>query len=126
MIVVCATLINPEDNDVITVGREYMVLQVSCNRYEKEDLDVQYTIVGNNSSTPLSFRAKDFEIVDNRIPSSWGMKYTKNHQLWIGPIRWMDESLWQDSFWEDYWADDEKAKKVFEEEVTIMSFFSRN
>jgi hypothetical protein len=116
MKVICNALLTPEDKDFLTIGKEYLVLEVLMI----ENV-VKYRINRDDGGTPVAFKAEQFDITDNKIPSSWIIDYTENNQLWIAPQRWLDDSLWQYSFWEDLLSDtSSEAEKVYQEEVQKM------
>lgn len=114
MKIICKKLVNPGDENILTIGKEYLVLEILFIE------EMEYQIICDDER-PITLSINQFEITDGTIPKNWIVSYTKNGQLWISPARWADDSLWQYSFWEDYYGEnDEKAKIVFEEEVAIM------
>jgi hypothetical protein len=122
MKVICKKIIQLESEDILIIGEEYLVLELLVI-----DGIINYRIKMNNNSTPLSFNANQFEISDHRIPSTWAIDYTANNELWISPAKWLDDSLWKYSFWEDYFSHTSpEAEKVFKEEVKKMIEESNN
>ena len=66
-----------------------------------------------------------FKIIDPTLPSNWIFDVSPDAKyLNLAPARWLDDSLWQYSFWESYWDGDAeeqaKARKVFKEEYDKM------
>jgi hypothetical protein len=116
MKVICKKKEYPSDEGVLTIDKEYLVLEI----YFNDNDEVSYRIICDDSPTPTLISAKKFTILDNRLPSTWRAKY-ENEMFRIGPNKWLDDSLWQYSFWEEYCSDDDdNARYVFEEEVAIM------
>lgn len=106
-----------KQSDRLTVGKKYQVLELS--RSKKELL---YRIIddsGNIYFHPILVRSNEFEIVSFKIPPNWVIRVDDGECLQIGPKRWLDNSIWHYSFWEDWDEGCEKAMKCYEEELTI-------
>ena len=115
MRVLCMKHVKKSDEWSLTIGKEYLVLEILFIEGEPE-----YRTICDDGR-PFSFSASQFDITDSAIPTNWLAVKTEYGQLWLSPKRWADNSLWQYSFWEDYFSDDDvKAKQVFEEEVAKM------
>ena len=117
MKVICKEKRYPSDEWALTINKEYLVLEIFMIKGVLE-----YRIIPDDQGTPISSDADQFTISDNRVYSNWVTDFDKKrNEFWISPARWMDNNLWQYSFWEDLCGDeDEKAKQVFEEEVAKM------
>jgi hypothetical protein len=87
---------------------EYVVLEIFFDK-----TGAVYRILTENSVMPTLHSADLFEIVSNKIPSSWvaAMGRERGFYLEIAPIRWTTQG-----FWEDYSNQDSTAEKIFEEE----------
>jgi hypothetical protein len=80
--------------------------------------DVVYRILTEDKpQTPTLHSAMLFEIVSNRIPSSWvvSMGRARGFYIEMAPARWTGPG-----FWEDYFNQDPKAEKIFEQERQKM------
>lgn len=122
MIVECIQIIDNNGQKVdkdygfgLRVGKRYLILEVYIIMDESR---ISYRILDHG--LPRSEDHKQFKIVDDKIPSSWVIEQIGTN-LYFGPKKWMDDSLWKYSFWEDYhsWENPE-AEKCFQEEVALM------
>ena len=115
MKVKCVKFIRPGDENFLTIGKEYLVLELSVRPNES-----QYRVV-SDFGTPILCSIENFTITNQNISKNWIAQSYSNYYFSMSPQRWEDDSLWRDSFWEDYFSDDDaKAKQVFEEEVAKM------
>jgi hypothetical protein len=118
MKVICKEKKYPSDEWVLTIDKEYLVLEILIIKGISK-----YRIIPDDEGMPISSNADQFNISDNRMYSDWITYFNnKRNELWIAPARWLDEKAWKYSFWEDLCGDDDvKAKQVFSEEVEKMS-----
>ena len=115
MKVKCVKFIRPGDENFLTIGKEYLVLGLSITLNESK-----YRII-SDFGTPILCSIENFTITNQNISKNWIAQSYANNSFSMLPKRWADNSLWQYSFWEDYFSDDDaKAKQVFEEEVAKM------
>ena len=113
MRVVCQKIVNPatleieERNPWISVGREYVVLEILAvpGSYIHLRIDL-------DSSVSSVWDAAMFETIDQSVPSNWVVEIASDGQLSIGPARWIEAG-----FWERYFEGDELAIGIFEREV---------
>jgi len=108
---------NPEDGDVfsrITIGKEYDVLAIefysATASLSKKDF-VLYRIIDDEQMV-MPYPALYFEIVSGDIPSSCIAYRDRDNSYNIMPRTWTYES-----FWEDLYDDDNKAKEEFKKEM---------
>ena len=110
-----------ENNDFFKKGSTYLALEVFIDFNKNIIYGIQNP---QNNRVVIAGKAEKFEMIDSSIPSSWGIK-VDNEKLFLGPKRWLDDNLWNDSFWEDYYGVNgniptEEAVRVFKEELEIM------
>ena len=124
MIVECLNIIDPNTNldsnlnkDFgFEVGKKYLVIEIFVINLEEGFVFILY----NGDATPLVANHRQFKIIDNKISSNWIIKF-ENQKFFLGPNKWLDRSLWRDSFWEDYHSCEiPEAEKCFQEEVALM------
>jgi hypothetical protein len=91
----------------LTIGKTYDVLVV-C--WERQSLKFCIFADDPGGSPPL-FPAYDFEIIDGSIPQNW-IANMKGTAFELSPARWCE-----DWFWESFHNREEKAVRVFKEEL---------
>ena len=116
-------LVTPLNNvDTLLIkGTKYLVLDISVTKGNKINYGIQDP---EDSETVISVDSENFEIIDSSIPWNWSIE-VNNGKVFLGPKRWLDDNLWNDSFWEDYYGVNgniptEEAVRVFKEELEIM------
>lgn len=127
MIVKCLKLYNLNTNtykdDVssgaLSVGNIYNVLEIYINNSE-----ILYRVISDDSgaySFPILVRAIDFEVISYNIPSNW-KTYSRDleYGISISPSKWVDDDLWEYSFWQEYDESTAKVIKCFNEELIII------
>lgn len=114
MKVECIDFTEPGDTNCFTPYKKYLVLEL----YVTPD-GSKYTVIPN-FGTPILCSINKFKVIDSRIPRNWIVKDNGNESILLSPYKWIDDSLWRYSFWEDYYDDDEEAIRVFQEEVDKM------
>ena len=96
-------------------GYHYNVLEV------KLDKDgISYRINTDRSgldSCSVIVLAKDFEIVSANIPDNWILD---KEFAELSPQKWSDMSLWEESFWQDYFEDLPKAISCYRDEIKTI------
>lgn len=123
MIVKCIDIYNEStkqylyDNtdSYLTKNHHYNVLEIMFTTR-----GIYYRIISDRAGMrSISFitRAKDFEIVSNKIPPSWILDKKFSD---LSPASWMDISLWQESFWQDLDANRPKAVQCYRDEIKAM------
>lgn len=107
---------NESENHSLTIDKEYIVLEISfINKSVKLRLIC-------DTGTPAIFDLNLFQVTSSKIPSNWVIKFEEEY-IKLSPEKWINNDLWQYSFWESYFDDGEeelKAIKVFEEEKKII------
>lgn len=104
----------------VALGYHYNVLEVIITGQE-----VFYGLLADQhgmDGNPILVRSEDFEVVSANVPSNWKLNDQDQNHLKLSPVTWSDNSLWIDSFWEEYHNSTPRTLKCFEEElVTILS-----
>lgn len=117
-----------QDNKIyLTPGNVYQVLAIDIEMYnEKPSLNLR--IMDDLNETPGRYSIDLFEIVSNKIPSSWQIEYNSHRLFRLEPGLWLDEDKWKDkhSFWEAYFDDDKEAILIFEQEKEKMELEDKN
>lgn len=109
----CQKIVNPvtlevEDrNPWISVGQEYVVLEILAVPGSYVHLRIHL-----DSPVPSVWDAAMFETVDRSIPSNWVVDVDREGQVSMGPDTWI-----RSGFWESYFDADEAALAVFEREL---------
>jgi len=73
MKVLCIRRINPitdektDSDSWLTIGKSYTVLSVSFELQR----GMSYRILADDHKTPVLFDARQFEIIDHKIPTNW-------------------------------------------------------
>ena len=125
MIVKCKAIFNQNTNEYLEIdpfgdliqGYHYNVLAI-----ELSNDGISYRINTDRDgllSCSIPVLAKDFEIVSTNIPDNWILN---KEFAELSPQKWSDISLWEESFWQDYFEDLPKATSCYREEIkTIVS-----
>jgi len=96
----------------ITIGKEYIVLEVSVN----PGREIYYRLVGDNlDESPGLYDAIQFEVTSNKIPSTWKIRQSSNVELDLGPEPWQIRG-----FWEDCYNSDSKSLEIYRREARII------
>ncbi len=110
MKVKCIKLISPHTQEIIescpwlTIGRIYHVLEVS---FEQKGV-LKFRFLGDDKITPALHDAQQFELVSNKIPEEWCVKFVPDSFLELTPKAWA-----YDNFWEDYFNGEPEAERIF-------------
>jgi hypothetical protein len=59
-------------------------------------------------ATAVLFPASDFDVIDDDLPSAWGVKVDLNGYIELAPREWL-----KDGFWERYHDGDPEAEAAF-------------
>ncbi|MBN8828208.1 MAG: hypothetical protein J0H68_05830 [Sphingobacteriia bacterium] len=103
------------DNCWITLGKEYLVISMDASI----NGPIRFMIIANYGSRVV-FDSSLFKATCPKIPSNWICKFNDEYIL-MGPEKWLDNSLWEYSFWESYDSlTCPEAEKVFKEELEKM------
>ncbi len=95
----------------LTVGKEYIVLEVAVGADEQ----MTYRLV-SDSGTPAIFKALQFEVVSELVPSNWKVSIQKEYgAIDISPAAWRENDFWGAFFDDEPWA-----KEVYEKELAII------
>ena len=120
MKVLCRKIISPtgkdlgEDSPWLKLNEEYIVLAIVM----AEKCGLQIYIQTEDHDEPHFFSISGFEIINQNIPSSWIAKYIEVHErkvMKMLPLSWS-----YDSFFEDMENQEEKAIKLYNQEVEQM------
>jgi hypothetical protein len=96
----------------LTIGKEYVVLEVEVNSLEK----TFYRLIGDNDNKmPALYNASQFEIVDGGMPKNWEVSQLSDGTLIICPKVWQEPG-----FWEDCYDHDPKALEIYKREARII------
>lgn len=112
MKVKCIKLIDPNTGEpvdsrpLLTIGRIYHVLEVFCD----EQHPLTFRFLGDDKMSPALFDANQFELVSNKIPEEWCVKFVPGSYFKLTPKAWAN-----DGFWEDYSDCDAEAERIFNE-----------
>ena len=116
MIVRCVNIFNEhtkefqETSRSLTIGKEYIVLEVDVVTSRR----VNYRLISDDGHTPALFNSKQFEIVNNKIPSNW-IVYQ------IGELLSFTAKSWSElGFWEDYFNMVSEAIDTYEREKEFI------
>ncbi|MBN2655262.1 MAG: hypothetical protein JXR79_09170 [Nitrospirae bacterium] len=94
-----------ENNTAITLGKEYVVLDIAISVHGMEELLIQR----DSDKIPAVFPMSMFEITDPRLPKSWIVRTTSGGRLRFEPPEFGGD------FWDFYHDGDEATEKLFEE-----------
>ena len=99
----------------LTIGKEYIVLEISCS-VKANSNNIAYRLVGDDpSKSPAIFNAKQFEIISNTQPKNWITTIGKNGFIEIGPKSWQTPN-----FWESCYDLDKDALEIYKREAQII------
>ncbi len=127
MIVKCTMLHNSytgkyEDgctNEYLTKGAHYNVLEIIF-----QHSTIEYRVLSDDNGIrhfPILVNAKDFEMVSPILPSNWIMfNRADGNSSTIGPAKWLDNSLWKYSFWQEYDDATPRTLQCYKEEVMTI------
>jgi len=100
-------------SNILTIGREYIVLNVEISSGTGT---INYRVETDlPSKMPALCSASQFEIVSNKICSIWRI-----HQYPSGSIRLCPESWTAPEFWENCYNRDPQALAIFRREKAII------
>ena len=108
MIVKCKAIYNQNTKEYLDIDTQG---NININyHYNVLELDIAkkgivYYINTDSSglaSSSIMVLAKDFEIVTNNIPENWILFKERSK---LSPDLWTNMSLWEVSFWQDYFED---------------------
>jgi hypothetical protein len=128
MIVKCLEIYNQNtkqyvddlSNSFLTKGFHYNVLEIDYS-----DNTMRYRLIPDNSGTyncGILVRSQDFETVSYNIPNNWVSHSIDKDLSCISPDKWVNNSLWHESFFQDYFDSKTEALLCFKEELKqIMS-----
>jgi hypothetical protein len=88
----------------LTVGREYVVLQIVA----LPGREVLLRLEGDKPGSPGLWESSLFETVDTGIPASWSAHVDEDGNLSIGPDAWRRQG-----FWDDFFDDDPEAVREY-------------
>ena len=101
-----------ETSPWITIGKEYIVLEISIN----PGSEIYYRLVGDNpDESPGLYDAIQFEVTSNKLPSTWRVEQMKSGDLYLSPLPWQIKG-----FWEDCYDLDPKSLEIYRREATII------
>ena len=123
MIVKCKAIYNQNTKEYLEinpfnsfiVGYHYNVLEVEISKN-----GISYRINTDRSgllSCSIPVLAKDFEIVSTNIPENWILD---KEFASLSPQKWNNISLWEESFWQDYFEDLPKAISCYRDEIKTI------
>jgi hypothetical protein len=97
----------------LTIGREYIVLEVNIFTEKK----VLYRLVGDNpNESPGLYCSSQFEIISGKIPSNWLVSQINNNVINLSPASWSHLG-----FWEDCFDLEPEALEVYKKEARIIA-----
>lgn len=103
----------------LKVGKEYYILGISID-LEKLPQRIMFRIFdpAYGETPPYFMPAELFEIKDKIIPPNYAISVV-NNTLTLDPIEFVDKTYEpvENSFWEDYFGDHEKAVKIFKSTI---------
>ena len=123
MIVKCNAIYNQNTKQYVEasysgsffVGFHYNVLAIELSKD-----GISYRINTDRDgllSCSIPVLAKDFEIVSTNIPDNWILN---KEFAELSPQKWSDMSLWEESFWQDYFEDLPKAISCYRDEIKTI------
>ena len=98
-------------NSWLTTGKTYMVLSVFIGDLS----EIEYRLLSDDGCTPAMFKAKQFRVVDNALPSNWVCQHTVGSYFELAPKSWA-----VNGFWESYFDGDHDALEQFDIEKRII------
>jgi len=101
-------------SSALTVGKEYLVIEI----YISSEMKIRYRLPCDQNNQPALFDASQFEIVSERIPSTWivrGKGALGNTGIVFGP-----KVLQEPGLWERIFDQDEEALKIYRREGGIL------
>jgi hypothetical protein len=93
----------------LTVGREYVVLEIVA----RPGRDVLFRVATDQSGSPGLWDSRLFRTVATDMPASWSAALDDNGVVTIGPESWQ-----RVGFWEAYFDGDPEAVRVYEDEMS--------
>jgi len=72
--------------------------------------EILLRIESENAQTPALFPAKEFELLDDSIPSIWTISIEPSGTLDLRPVSWR-----RPGFWEDFFDGDMTARQLYEQ-----------
>ena len=102
-----------EESRWLTIGHEYLVLEVTADAADR----VLLRLIGDDRTVPGLHEAGLFATVSSTVPSTWTAAVHDGGRLHLGPERWRSPG-----FWERYFDYEPEAVAVFREELdSILS-----
>lgn len=96
----------------ITIGREYIVLEVEI--YPGKN--IFYRLISDNSNnSPALYDSKQFEIVSDQLSSNWIISQSKRGVVYLGPAAWQISG-----FWENCYDGDGATLEIYKREARII------
>lgn len=92
---------------VLVRGKSYPILGV-----HGRDDGIRFRIINNIGDAPGLHLANLFNIIDKNVPSEWVFNPLSQSEWELGPKAWAYES-----FWSDYFNDEEVAVRTFNDVV---------
>jgi hypothetical protein len=104
--------INIQSGTTLIIGKEYIVLEIEIHPGK----EIVYRLIGEtNSKSPRLYRASNFEITSNMIPSSWRINQIDIGTFDIGPAAWHEPG-----FWENCYDLEPAALEIYKHEARII------
>ncbi len=101
----CERFESLQNDPSLTVGKEYLVFVIAFSSHRCETV---FSIQADSDGTPILRNAKDFDIVDPRLPDGWGCYVFTAEHLAIYPADLAG------GLWDRYHDGDEEAERIFE------------
>lgn len=101
-----------EKNSWLTVGKVYRVLSV----FMASEGVIEYRLIADDGRTPGMYRASQFKVVSDKLPSNWAAYYEAGSYFELAPKSWIEPG-----FWENYFDGDPVAIKQFESEIELIA-----
>lgn len=102
-------------SDWITIGKEYIVLEIDISIKQKGG-EVSYRMLNDNpSNEPALFQAFQFELVSEKISSNWKVFQFKDDSILFRPAVWHRQG-----FWEDFYDGKRSAVNEYIREASVI------
>lgn len=102
----------PESSPWLTVGAEYLVLDILARPVGRTDLHIITDVRGEFGLFPSS----SFVSVDDRIPASWVARIDEHGVLRLGPPEWL-----RPGFWESYYDGDREITAIVDAAIEDLA-----
>lgn len=98
-----------ESNPWLTIGREYIVLEIDL----KPGKDTLYRLLNDDKDNRSGLHnAIQFQVVSGKLPPNWQINQRESGSLVLGPVLWR-----QLGFWEDFYDGNFEAIEIYKKEV---------